>query len=104
MSSAEYISIIRNEDSLAKPTSWTYVPPHARILRNMPSLVRRLIIMNGQYRNRTRFMLHDEPKGIDVYHALRLFVALEYHALPGRLTQRRRRPSYATPLWDNMYC
>jgi hypothetical protein len=48
-------------------------------------------------------MLHDEPKGLDVDHALRLFVALEYHALPGRLTQHRRRPSYASPLWDKMY-
>jgi hypothetical protein len=52
---------------------------------------------------RIKFMLHDEPKGLDVDHALRLFVALEYHALPGRLTQHRRRPSYASPLWDKMY-
>jgi len=35
--------------------------------------------------DRIGFMLHDEPKGIDVDHALRLLVALEHHALPGGL-------------------
>ena len=49
--------------------------------------------------DRTRFMLHDEPKGTDVDHAVRLLVALDYHALPGQLHFNRYPLTFnTTPL------
>ena len=50
--------------------------------------------------DRMGFMLHDEPEGTNVDHALRLLAALEHHALPGLLHLSRQLLTFGTTLLD----